>query len=72
MNTMDTEQLMTDAEKLTLNMGLREGPRNVEDQIGIAQILAMLAIANELKRLNDSADDDRAYEAYREEVVDRQ
>jgi len=48
-----TDELMRDAKNLTMNMMLREGQRNAEDQIGIAQVYAILAVANELKRAND-------------------
>ena len=50
---MNTNVLMNDAENLTLNMALNEGPRDATDQIGIAQVNALLAIANETKQAND-------------------
>lgn len=53
---MDTKELMESAESLIQSMALRDGPRDATDQIGMAQVLAMLAVANELKRLNDTAE----------------
>lgn len=51
--SMDTEKLMSESRQLTLMMALREGPRDGNDQLGMAQAYAILAVANELKRMND-------------------
>ena len=54
----DTEKLIRESWQMTQMMAFREGPRNGDDQLGMAQAYATLAIANELKRMNDRIEAD--------------
>lgn len=49
-----TDKLMRIAEDLT---GLPYGPENNSERLQIATVYALLAIASELKRLNDDDDE---------------
>lgn len=61
---MNTNELMNEAAGLLGSF--REGPRNFEDVLEFAKVNALLAIANELKRMNDGQETDR----YRQDMVD--
>jgi hypothetical protein len=69
---MDTAELMKNAVDLMQIMALRDGPRNADDQLAMAQTYAMLAVGNELKRLNDNREAQAEYNeawAERERMV---
>lgn len=55
---MNTDKLMQEADEVILSIARHDGPFPATDEIGvgIAQVCALLAIANELKRLNDRKD----------------
>ena len=61
---MDTEQLMSQA--LTSLARLNNQADSEEQQIATAQAYALLAIANELKKINDRAD----AEAYSRDLLE--
>ena len=61
---MDTEQLMSQA--LASLASLQNQPDSKAQQIATAQAYALLAIANELKKINDRAD----AEAYSRDLLE--